>query len=258
MNITSIGYNFKHNTNFGLERPSGLCENLFLIIRSTALFYINGNKIHIHPNSMIFISKNTPHSFYASDDQFINDWIAVEFSEHEDNHICNNIDFNVFFNSQDVPLCSELIQIMQSESIANNSTKNSTLYHLFNIILNKLRDNSKHYNSNQKYYPEFLNIRNSIYSNPCKKYTISKLSETVHLSNSYFQYLYKLYFGISPISDLINSRTEYAKKLLISSNYTVTKIAEILGYSTDMQFIKQFKSVANQTPSAYRHDINRV
>ncbi len=256
MNITSIGYDFKHDNHFRLDRPTGLPDYLFLIIRSPALFYINGKEIRLSVDSMIFISKNTPHHFSAAGAPFINDWVAVELSEHESDHIGSDICFNVFYDSPDVLLCSEIIRIMQAESIADSSTKDSTLYYLFNIILNKLRNNSSRNHLNRKYYPELVNIRDNIYSDPCKKYSVRELSESIHLSNSYFQYLYKLYFGISPISDLINSRTEYAKQLLMSTDYTVAKIAEILGYSTDMQFIKQFKSVVKKTPNAYRRSIN--
>lgn len=256
MKITSVGYDFKHNSDFGIVRSNGLNDYLFLIIRSPALFCINGKEIRISSNSMIFISKNTPHAFYADGEQFVNDWVAVDFSEHENSFVCDSICFNTFFDSPDVHLCSKLIEYMQNENTLKNPTKDSTMNNLFNVILNKLHNNSAQCYSNKKYYRELKNVRETIYSNPCEKYSINELSATAHLSNSYFQRLYKLYFGVSPISDVINSRTEYAKQLLVSTNHSIADIAEILGYPTDMQFIKQFKALTKTTPNKYRKNIN--
>lgn len=256
MEITSVGYNFKHNRDFVLERPDGLNDMLFLIIRSPALFCINGEKIHLSQDSMIFISKNTPHSFYADGDIFINDWVSVNFDEHENSFICEGIRFNTFFNSPDIQFCSQIIQYMQCENTSQNPTKHNTMQNFFNIILNKLRNNSQ-YNPNKRYYNELKCMRDEIYSQPCKKYNIKELSVKTRLSKSYFHRLYKSYFGVSPLSDVINSRTEYAKQLLVSTDYSVSKISEILGYATDMQFIKQFKSVTKTTPNKYRNIITR-
>lgn len=256
MQINSIGYNFRHGNEFNIIRPSGLDEYLFLIIRSPALFCINENTVKLSENSMIFISKNTPHSFYADSSQFINDWISVNFNEHEFSVISENICFNTFFTSSDVSLCSQIIRYMQSESISQNPTKQDTLQSFFNIILNMLRNNSNQEISNKKYYSDLKKVRDTIYAYPCRKYTINELSEAACLSSSYFHRLYKLYFGVSPISDVINSRIEYAKKLLIFTNYTISKIAETLGYSTDMQFIKQFRELTKTTPHKYRSDTN--
>lgn len=256
MEISSVGYNFKHNSDFGIVRPNGLNTHLFLIIRTPALFYINGEELHLPSSSMIFISKNTPHSFYADGIQFVNDWVAVDFDERENCFACNGICFNTFFHSSDIKLCSKIIQYMQSENISQNPTKYSTLQNLFNVILNKLRNNSAQYLSNEKYYNELKALREAVYSNPSEKYTVSELSNSVHLSSSYFQRLYKLYFGVSPISDVINSRIEYAKQLLISTDYSISQISEMLKYSSDMQFIKQFKLIVKTTPNKYRNDIN--
>jgi len=50
---------------------------------------------------------------------------------------------------------------------------------------------------------------------------------------------------------------EFAKSLLLSTEYTINEISEILNYTNDTQFMRQFKSKTGMTPSKYRKDINQ-
>lgn len=252
MEIISIGYDFRHGSEFCISRPHGLKEYLFLIIRSTALFEINGQKLHVKPNSMIFIDKNTPHSFSADSDLFINDWIALSFDTEQQQR---RLEMNTFFTSSDVTLCSELIKLMSAEKTSASISKRNNINNMLQIIFNKLRDNSMVCKTNIQYYKELRRIRDNIYANPTEKFTIEKLAAEISLSKSYFQHCYKLCFNTTPIADVINSRIEYSKQLLLSTTFSIGEIAEILGYANDMQFIKQFKAVAKTTPGQYRKEV---
>lgn len=255
MKIISIGHDFRHPGDFYISRPSGLNEHLLLVIRSTALFKINGQCLHISPNSMILIKKNTPHFFSADSDLFINDWIALSFNEKD----ClqyneNSIKFNTFFTSPDVAICSKIIELIQSEKNSGSIFRDNNITAMLQIIFNKLQDNSVYY-TNQKYYNELQKIRSEIYSHPTQKFTVEQLASKAYMSKSYFQACYKSAFGTSPIADVINSRIEYSKQLLLSTNFSVSKIAEAIGYANDIQFIKQFKSVVQTTPKNYRSKV---
>lgn len=252
MEIISIGYNFRHGREFSISRPYGLKEHLFLIIRSTALFEINGQQLHVKPNSMILIDKNTPHSFSADSDLFINDWIALSFDTEQ---LPSSLEMNSFFTSSDATICSELIKLMSVENTSASAFKRNNINSMLQIIFNKLRDNSMVYKTDLLYSNELQEIRNNIYANPREKFTIEKLAAGINLSKSYFQHCYKLCFNTTPIADVINSRIEYSKQLLLSTNFSICEIAEILGYTNDMQFIKQFKAVVKTTPGQYRKEI---
>lgn len=55
-----------------------------------------------------------------------------------------------------------------------------------------------------------------------------------------------------PVTDIINSRIEHSKHLLRSIDYSVKEIAEMMGYSTDTQFMKQFKVMTGMSAGEYR------
>lgn len=252
MEIISVGYDFKHGKEFNISRPYGLKEYLFLIIRSTAIFDIGGQALHIMPNSMILIDKNTPHSFCADSELFINDWIAFNISSRE---LGNTVKLNTFFTSPDVTICSELIRLICTEETCTSIFKENNIQSMLQIILNKLRNNSEYCKIDNRYYAELQKLRNDIYSHPTEKFTIEQLSRESNLSKSYFQRCYKSYFNVTPIADVINSRIKYSKQLLLTTNYSISEIAEIIGYQNDIQFIKQFKAITKKTPGQYRKEV---
>lgn len=72
------------------------------------------------------------------------------------------------------------------------------------------------------------------------------------MSKSNFQHLYKKYFGVAFMQDLINSRIEHAKMLLLNTNLTSTAIAEQCKYKNYAHFARQFKEIVLMTPIPFR------
>lgn len=258
MKFTSIGYNFCHDKNFKIVRPNGLGEYLLIIIRTKAYFENDGNRINLNPNSLIVFHKKTPQCFGADDDLFINDWVSFDMNQEEERLFKDTIIFDKFIESEEVQICSEIIMLMQKEWHSSNQYKNETLSLFFQIIQKKL--NNAFYGSepNKIYYNDLCSIRTNIYNNPSAKYSVKNLAAELHISPSYFHHLYKKYFKVSPIADAINSRIEYSKQLLTSTNYSVNIISAMLGYSCDTQFMKQFKLITNMTPLEYRRYKNSL
>lgn len=256
MKINTVGYDFRHGRNFKIVRPNGLNEYLLLIVRSTAVLEMNGSTHHILPNSMIMLQKGTPHSIWADCDAYINDWVSFDLSPSEyEELLAQHIQPNTLVSSADVLFCSDIIKLMQTENTSTRGYRHYDMLAFLTILFHVLCENSGDLALEGKYYHELKQIRDRIYENPCQKYSIKGLSAQIPLSKSYFQHLYQLYFRVSPMSDVIRIRIEYAKQLLVSTSYSVTEIAELLGYPDDIRFIKQFKQVAKITPGQYRKQI---
>ena len=74
----------------------------------------------------------------------------------------------------------------------------------------------------------------------------------LNISRSYFQFLYKDYFGISFKKDLINMRLQYAQELLLNTTMPIEQIAFQSGYSNEIHFYRQFKAKTGLTPGEYQ------
>ena len=109
--------------------------------------------------------------------------------------------------------------------------------------------------SSEKYNPHYgkiAEIRAKIFNDPAAEWTVDAIAETLALSRSYFQHLYKRFFGTNISSDIISARIERAQYLLSSTDYGVAYIARECGYKNDVHFMRQFKTRVGSTPTSYR------
>ncbi|MGN1192938.1 MAG: helix-turn-helix domain-containing protein [Dorea sp.] len=84
--------------------------------------------------------------------------------------------------------------------------------------------------------------------------SLSVLAEQFYLNPQYISQLFKNEIGVGFLTYLTNIRMEKAKKLLLSTSYSIAEIAEQSGYGDYRVFTKVFKKTEGITPSQYRRD----
>ena len=89
-------------------------------------------------------------------------------------------------------------------------------------------------------------------SRPEKNFTPGELAEKLKVSPSYFQFLYKSFFGVPFKTDLIQMRLEYARELIVETDLTLEQIAQICGYNNEIHFFRQFRAKTGMTPREYQ------
>lgn len=82
--------------------------------------------------------------------------------------------------------------------------------------------------------------------------TIETLSSLVHLNKYYFAHNFARQFGTSPINYLIKRRIDEGRHLLANTNYSLSSISQIVGFSSPSYFSQAFKRTTNTTPQEYR------
>ena len=100
-------------------------------------------------------------------------------------------------------------------------------------------------------------LRNRIMKNPELPWNISEIAESLYLSKSYLQKIYKSYFNKSIIEEMIEFRINNAKTLLAQTDMTVTEISRECGYSSYNYFVRQFRICEGCSPSDYRDEQKR-
>ncbi|SHT60238.1 MmsAB operon regulatory protein [Mycobacteroides abscessus subsp. abscessus] len=81
---------------------------------------------------------------------------------------------------------------------------------------------------------------------------IGELAERIGMKRRRFSYLFEQLTGLSPIEYLTEYRISQAKELLTSTDFSVAKIAEKVGYMDSFYFSRVFKKNTNISPSMYR------
>ncbi len=82
--------------------------------------------------------------------------------------------------------------------------------------------------------------------------TLDDLSKLTYTNKYYLVHAFKKYTGLSPISYLIAKRIEEARTLLETTNYSISQIAELVGFSSQPYFSQVFKKITGHTPFEVR------
>jgi len=94
-------------------------------------------------------------------------------------------------------------------------------------------------------------IQEYIDSNVQEDITLDALAQRFSINKFYLQKIFKQHIGLSPNEYLTRSRLAIAKQLLRTTNDSMSRIAEAVGY-TASYFDKVFRKYEGVTPRAYR------
>ncbi len=119
-------------------------------------------------------------------------------------------------------------------------------------IINKIHAYTLSDNTANPQFEKLCMLRSRIMKNPEMAWNISEIAESLYLSKSYLQKIYKSYFNKSIIEEMIEFRINKAKDLLIQTGLTITEIARECGYSSYNYFVRQFRSSEGVSPSEFR------
>lgn len=104
---------------------------------------------------------------------------------------------------------------------------------------------------------------NAVIIQKCKKFIDEKYGEDLtldsvalkyHFNNAYFSNLFKEYMGISFTKYLTKVRMDKAQKLLLTTKYSMSEIAMLIGISDPAYFNRIFKKEVGISPNKYRQN----
>ncbi|MGN6711047.1 helix-turn-helix transcriptional regulator [Anaerocolumna jejuensis] len=255
MYIHYIALNSIHGSDFVLNKVNGLIDLLFLYVKSPSTFIIDDRIFTITNPSVLLIDSYTPHKYFPTGTRYMDDYL--HFAVEDRKSFLKELTFPL---NQPIPLSNDtdinhLLQMILNENNPNNkytSQIESLLIKLLMLKVNEQWDYLNQEKTDLPHFPDLLAVRNMILHSPEKLWTVEELAEHAHLSQSYFQVMYKKAFGITCITDVINVKTSQAKVLLTSTDLQVNQVAKELGYNDVYHFIRQFKKNTGLTPGTFR------
>jgi AraC-like DNA-binding protein len=97
-----------------------------------------------------------------------------------------------------------------------------------------------------------------LHSHFAESITLEDVTRHVNISSRHLNRVYMQIFNTSVMQDLSEIRIEYAKKYLYSTDHSIEKIAEIVGFTSTRTLYKLFKKYAGITISQYRENKQRM
>lgn len=125
---------------------------------------------------------------------------------------------------------------------------------VYQSMVNKVFSYNNTENLENPQYEKLCALRSSIRKDPAYPWKISEIADSLYLSKSYLQKIYKNFFNKSIIEEMIEFRIDMARKLLEETQLTVTEISRRCGYSSYNYFVRQFRANVGCTPVEYREN----
>lgn len=256
ISVTTCGHDSHHPKPCNIEHRQGVPDYLVLLIKQDSWIYINGEKKSVNPNSLICFPPNSYIHYGCDTVGYNDDWIHFILDEKEQN-ILQELEIPLYqiLYPHDFHKLSEYVKMM-SDAFHNVSSYREQIVdsfmHIFLYAVHEELGRLSDIEMPHKYYADFSALRTQIYNNPSNPRTIPQLADSLCLSLSYFQHLYKKFFGCSCQMDIINARLKLAKYYLLNSEMSIRGLADFCGYENELHFMRQFKKFVGKTPSEYR------
>lgn len=260
MKCLCVGYHHIHDEKFAVDRPDGSGDWLLLIVKTPAVFRIEGEEIHTKAGTYIIFPLHAPLKYSADGGEYIDDWLHF-FPDEEELRLFSELDIllNRPVHIGDTTAASAMMRNICFEfySAHRNCNEIASLY--FRMMLYKFNEQLVfHYSdtflTETKYMHSLLWIRESIFRWPEQEWNADFFAAELGISRSRFQHLYTTAFGSTMMQDIIDSRIQRSCELLKSSKMKIEEIAENCGYSSVSHFVKLFREKTGVTPAAYRRN----
>ncbi len=245
-----------------------------------------------HPNPtyriMHNISKQFPYDYYVFE-YVIKGVGHIETPEEKytvtegDFYFLNKLRYHIYYSDPDNPyekiflvLKGSFVDFLVSNYLSNDSVYikkcnlNGHMMHIINLLS---RDGPINYDRLaisvlelfQQVFPQPYRtkqsstrvpemVKNYIDAHITENITLDDISTALYISKSHIERAFKKEYGQTPIAYWASQRIMQVASMLETTNYSLSEIAQMLGFSDVKYMSKSFKKIKGKTPTEYRRD----
>lgn len=230
---------------------------IFYVIGGEGHFITNQHQFDVSESDVIIVNANVEHTEVSSSDNPL-EYIAIGIQDVS--FISSNTsEFNqpfIFYNFQDKK--KEVLLYLENIIVEAENKFNNYEYicrNLLNVLLIKLlrQSNLKLEVNKQNNIGKNVAIAKQYIDHKFKEIiTLDTLAKITFLDRFYLSRTFKNEVGLTPIEYLNTRRIKEAKILLKTTNFNISQIASIVGFSSQSYFTEVFNKHESITPSKYR------
>ena len=227
-------------------------NKFYFIIAGECSICVNGTTHIARGGQWFFIPAGTPHSYSnLKDCTFQKFWMHFDLYPSADLFTMLDLPFfvNVPQNSVIYDLFRQASDAMKSDSLTQRIHLKTCLLRLICEYINLVHPDGVAVEDTDNRIDQILRFINS---NLDKMLTIPELAEIFHLHPAHFIRFFREKTGETPAKYIRIRRLEHAKRMLESTDLTISAIMEKVGFSDESQFSKQFKKHYGHSPRNYR------
>lgn len=236
-----------------VSMPHSHCfTEFFYITNGTGMFSVESEILNVKSNDLIILNPNIVHTEISNPSKPLEYIVlgveGIKFQAEDREYFLLNgsahkSDLHLYFNT--------LAHEMKQDLLYRDFVCQNLLNIIFTIIL---RNDTFQISlvTGPRLTRDCQIVKKYIEEHYKENITLETLSSLVHLNKYYFVHYFTEQFGTSPINYLISRRIEESKHLLESTDYSLSSISQILGFSSPSYFSQTFKRTTNISPQEYR------
>ena len=144
---------------------------------------------------------------------------------------------------------------LQAQEDVEFQTRN-LLSDIWLLLLQIIRNtDSRNFYGNSKQQDRILTMISFIQENFAEKLTLEEIADSAAVSTRECLRCFQSSIRQSPMDYLISYRIQMAKKLLETTDHSITEISLRCGFNSNSYFTKLFHRTCGKTPNAYRKDL---
>ena len=258
MQITSVRHNWPEKPGFTISRPDGHVDYTFLHFICNVTLEINGVRQELHSGACLIYSPGAP-QWYTGENGLLHNWMHISGDYGKMLREYDLQPDTVYYPSSD-KFISRALAAIETEYFSDAPYRQELLearLRELTIMLSRSVRSALPTEAPRSKREVFDTVRNMLLSSPEKAWRVSELAKEAMVSESGFYAAYKLFYGSTPMSDLIEARIRYACSLLVTTALSVYEIASTVGYTNPCHFIRQFRQITGRTPAVYRKEVTK-
>ena len=237
---------------------------LFYVVDGKGEFNIQGQRFPVKPNDFVIINPQVEHTELSSPDEPLEYIVlginGLSFSNltpvSEGGHPFS------FFNLRDEQKdILRYLNAMVQEATSQSMSYELVCHNLLEILLIKILRH-QHFDlevgKQSKATKDISFIKHYLETYYHESIQLEDLASMTHLSRFYISHSFKKEIGMSPMEYLIAIRIKESKILLRTTNYSISQVADIVGFTTPTYFSKQFRKSTGSSPTDYREQFQGV
>ena len=237
---------------------------LFYVVDGKGEFNIQGQRFPVKANDFVIINPQVEHTELSSPDEPLEYIVlginGLSFSNltpvSEGGHPFS------FFNLRDEQKdILRYLNAMVQEATSQSMSYELVCHNLLEILLIKILRH-QHFDlevgKQGKATKDISFIKHYLETYYHESIQLEDLASMTHLSRFYISHSFKKEIGMSPMEYLIDIRIKESKILLRTTNYSISQVADIVGFTTPTYFSKQFRKSTGISPTDYREQFQGV
>ncbi|MGN7357312.1 helix-turn-helix domain-containing protein [Paenibacillus sp. SAF-054] len=231
------------------------CSEIFYIVSGQGEFHVGDSVFPVKADQLVIINSNVVHtesSVPLCSLEYI--VMGVEGCDFllTDNEDCGYCNIDCSDTNKDILQYMELIL---AELEGKKTYYNVVARNLLEILSVKLlRHNSVvlKQTTTSKSSIQLAFVKRYLDNNYKEDITLDLLAKIAHLNKYYLSHLFKKAYGTSPIHYLVQRRITESRHLLAQTDYPISEIALMLGFSSYSYFSQSFNRIETISPQKYR------